>query len=55
MVNEESSISAIQLAASLHKQNNNPEGYKKYLQLAITKAHKYKIPAESFQKALLQL
>ena len=55
VVNEESSISVIQLAASLHKKNNNPEGYKKYLQLAITKAHKYKMPVESFQKALLQL
>lgn len=55
VVNEESSISIIQLAANLHKQNNNPEGYRKYMQLAVTKANKYSMPAESFQRALLQL
>ena len=54
VITEESAMDMIQLAANLHKQHSNTEGYKKYMQMALAKAKKYRMPADRYEKALAQ-
>jgi hypothetical protein len=39
-------------AASFHKQNNNAEGYKRFLIMAIEKAKRFNMPTERYEKML---
>ncbi len=51
-VNEESAFDIMLTAANMHKRNNDLAGYKKFIEMAIKKAKKYKMPAESYEKML---
>ncbi len=39
-------------AASFHRQNNDMEGYKRFITMAIAKAKKYNMPSERYEKML---
>lgn len=51
-VNEESAFDMIRTAAYFHKQNKDMEGFKKFINMAISKAKKYNVPTEGFEKML---
>lgn len=53
-VNEESAFDLIRTAAYFHKQNKDMEGFKKFINMAISKAKKYNVPAEGYEKMLVQ-
>ncbi|HEX6179723.1 MAG TPA: thioredoxin-like domain-containing protein [Chitinophagaceae bacterium] len=53
-VNEESAFDMIRMAAGMHKQNNNNEGYNRFIYMAIAKAKKYKVSSESYERMLMQ-
>ncbi|HYC29165.1 MAG TPA: DUF255 domain-containing protein, partial [Chitinophagaceae bacterium] len=48
----ESPIDIIRVAASLHKQNNDKEGYRRFVNMALEKSRKYRMPTEGFEKML---
>lgn len=51
-VTEEAPISIIRTAAYIHKQNNNMEGYRRFVNMGIDQSKKYKMPTASFEKML---
>ena len=53
-VNEESAFDMIRTAAYMHKQNNNNEGYRKFVGMAIAKAEKYDVAADSYERMLIK-
>jgi hypothetical protein len=54
-VTAESSIDIIRTAASIHKQNKSMEGYRRFVNMAIEKSKKYKMPTEQYEKMLASI
>lgn len=51
-VTEDAPLEMMTTAASFHRQNNNAEGYKRFITMAIEKAKKYSMPSERYEKML---
>jgi thioredoxin-related protein len=52
IINQDSSMEMIKTAASINKQLNNSQGYKKLMQMAINRAKKYDMPYQEMEESL---
>jgi hypothetical protein len=51
-VTKEQAFDMISTAADMHKRNNDIQGFKKFVNMAIAKAKKYEVPVDGYEKML---
>ena len=51
-VTPEAPLEMITIAAAMHRQYNNMEGYKRFIMMAIEKAKRFNMPTDRYEKML---